>query len=49
MTERGKIKAAIEWANQAVKNWRTVPLSELREACKYNDTAVLCLIHRMGQ
>ena len=47
MTEAGKIRAAIEQANQAVKNWRTVPLSELLEACRYNDMAVLCLIHRM--
>ena len=48
MTEQGKIRAAIERADEAVRNWRTVPLSELRRACRYNGMAVLCLIHRMG-
>jgi len=48
MTEHGKIRAEIERANEAVRNWRTVPLSELRDACKYNGMAVLCLIRRMG-
>jgi len=48
MTEQGKIRAAIKRANEAVHNWRTVPLSELRAACKYNGMAVLCLIYRMG-
>ena len=49
MTERGKIRAAIAQANEAVQNWRTVPLSKLQDACKHNGIAVLCLIHRMGQ
>ena len=48
MTEQSKIRVGRDRADKAVCAWRTAPLAELRDACRYNDTAVLCLIRRIG-
>ena len=48
MTEHGKRRAAMDRAAIAVRNWGACPLSELRDACKWIDGAVLLLIRRLA-
>ena len=49
MTEQSKQRTERERSKTTVRNWRTVPLSELRNACKSIDGAVLLLIKRIWE
>jgi hypothetical protein len=48
MTAQVKQQVERERAEKTLQNWRTVPISELKDACSLFDVAILLLIQRMG-
>ncbi|MCK9434822.1 MAG: hypothetical protein M0R32_08415 [Candidatus Cloacimonetes bacterium] len=48
MKEKTKQQVEVERAEKTIQNWETVPISELKDACRLFDSVILLLIQRMA-